>query len=288
MVTIKLTSRLGNQLFQYAFGFAISRRWKTFFVLDTSNARHGNIICRYFNLSRLDKFLTVVFLWPCRLLVNTGVFRHLHQTNAMEPDEVLSSAHNYMQYSGYYQALKYFSRDEQKIRKIFTIKQGFVTKYNKKYAGFSDKKTIVVHIRRTDYLQYGKANLGGPGMCLPDDYVIKCLKMIGCLDEYCLIFISDDIHYAKTTFSVRYPAAQFEQNEEIIDFQLLINADILIISNSSFAWWGAYLNPKPEKRVFAPKYWLGFKVGKEYPVNILLPSWTAVEAFGKIHNTGRS
>jgi hypothetical protein len=183
-----------------------------------------------------------------------------------------------MQYSGYYQSLKYFARSEQDIRKIFTIKEKFVAKYNKKYAGFSDKKTIVVHIRRTDYLQYGKASLGGPGMCLPDDYFLRCLQMIDGIDAYCLIFISDDIQYARAQFASRYPAARFEQNEEIIDFQLLTNADILIISNSSFAWWGAYLNPKRDKKVFAPKYWLGFKVRKEYPVNIVLPSWTMVEA----------
>ena len=111
--------------------------------------------------------------------------------------------------------------------------------------------------------------------------------MIDRIDDYCLIFISDDIQYVKDQFAPMYPGARFEQNEEIIDFQLLINADILVLSNSTFAWWGAYLNPKPGKKVFAPKFWLGFKVGKEYPVNIILPSWTTVEAL-QTYKTGSS
>jgi Glycosyl transferase family 11 len=277
MVTIKLTSRLGNQLFQYAFGYAISRKWSTFFVVDIGNARHGYLIPRYFVLSRLDDFLTILFLRPCKFLLKMGLMQRMHQTNAMQPANVLLTASNYMQYSGYYQSLSYFIQNEQAIRKIFTIRQEFVTKYKRKYADISDKRTIVVHIRRTDYLKYGQENLGGPNMCLPDGYFMRCLQMIDHMDDYCLIFISDDIQYVKAQFAYRYPGARFEQNEEIIDLQLLMNADILVISNSTFAWWGAYLNPKPGKMVFAPKYWLGFKIRKEYPVNILLPSWKVVE-----------
>jgi hypothetical protein len=287
MVTIKLTSRLGNQLFQYAFAYAISRKCNTFFVIDTGNAKHGNVIRRYFYLSWRDDLLTILFEQPCRLLYKTGVIRGLRQTNAMQPDDVLLSASNYMQYSGYYQSLSYFVRNEKAIRELFTIKREFVAKYKKKYACISDKKTIVVHVRRTDYVKYGKQELGGPNMCLPDEYFVRCLQMIRNIEDYCLIFISDDIQYVKTQFSSRFPDARFEQNEEIVDLQLLQNADILIISNSTFAWWGAYLNPKPGKTVFAPKYWLGFKVRKEYPVNILLPAWKAVEvlSYNKNGNT---
>ena len=53
-----------------------------------------------------------------------------------------------------------------------------------------------------------------------------------------------------------------------MDFQLLLHADKLIISNSSFAWWGAYLN-KNKTEVFVPQYWLGFKVDKEIPADII-------------------
>jgi hypothetical protein len=57
----------------------------------------------------------------------------------------------------------------------------------------------------------------------------------------------------------------------------MINADKLIISNSSFAWWGTYLNKK-NAEVFAPRYWLGFKIRKEYPVGIFNSlNWNLVE-----------
>lgn len=135
----------------------------------------------------------------------------------------------------------------------------------------------MVHIRRTDYLFFGKESLGGKNMCLPDGYFINCLNKIKNINDYLIIFISDDIIYARKRFSNMYFKAQFESNDEIIDFQLLMYADVLVISNSTFAWWAAYLNQKPNKIVYAPKYWLGFKKKIEYPVNILHPNWIVVE-----------
>jgi len=47
---------------------------------------------------------------------------------------------------------------------------------------------------------------------------------------------------------------------------------VLILANSTFSWWGAYLNPN-NPVVFAPKYWLGFKVNLEYPKGIMSVDW---------------
>ena len=66
----------------------------------------------------------------------------------------------------------------------------------------------------------------------------------------------------------KYKNAKYVHESEIVDFQLLMNADICVISNSTFAWWGAYLNRKVHKMVMAPKYFLGFHDGKEFPNGI--------------------
>ena len=74
------------------------------------------------------------------------------------------------------------------------------------------------------------------------------------------------------------PNVSLEENSEIIDFQLIMNADIAIIANSSFSWWAAYLNAKEHKIVYAPKYWLGFKVDKEIPEKIMSVNWNWINA----------
>jgi hypothetical protein len=95
-------------------------------------------------------------------------------------------------------------------------------------------------------------------MMLPVSYYEKSLEKI---EDYKIIFVGDNISFAKEHFS-HIPNSTFEQNDAIVDFQIILNADIAIIANSSFAWWAAWLNPNPNKKIIAPKYWVGFKGAK--------------------------
>jgi len=70
--------------------------------------------------------------------------------------------------------------------------------------------------------------------------------------------------------------ALFANNDMITDFQIIMNADACIISNSSFAWWAAYLNSKKDKKIYCPEHWLGFKIKREYPENIIPGEWIKV------------
>jgi hypothetical protein len=61
-----------------------------------------------------------------------------------------------------------------------------------------------------------------------------------------------------------------------MDFQHLLNAHECIISNSTFSWWGAWLNTRPDKKIYAPEYFLGWRIKKEYPQNIYPHDWVKV------------
>jgi hypothetical protein len=147
--------------------------------------------------------------------------------------------------------------------------------FEKKYKHiFNSSKIIAIHCRVGDYASWGGEELGGTNMVLPTSYYINALKLIPDVNSCDIIIVTDDIEASEKKFA-------FVENkiiisdQEIIDFQILMHADKLIISNSTFAWWAAFFNKK-KAEVFAPEFWLGFKVRKEYPKNIIPSRFIAV------------
>ena len=117
--------------------------------------------------------------------------------------------------------------------------------------------------------------MGGKDLSLPLDYYNSCLSKIDQLENYNVVFVTDDTQYVQTHFGNYNPIVSSDKNP-IVDFQVLLAGDILIVANSSFSWWGGYLNVK-NARVFAPKYWLGFMIKKEYPCNVIPETWEQIE-----------
>jgi len=164
-------------------------------------------------------------------------------------------------YKGFYQSDWYLKNTPKPLK--IEIKQKFKNKFRKEFGELFEKnKTIVVHIRRTDYLKYGKRDIS-----LPMDYFRDRLDQIEDIETFKVIFVSDDMDHVKSFFPAR-PNFIFSSNDEITDFQIIMNADIAIISNSTFSWWAAYLSEK-KNIVYAPKNWLGFRIGKEHPKMIM-------------------
>jgi hypothetical protein len=126
----------------------------------------------------------------------------------------------------------------------------------------------VIHIRRSDYVDLN--------ISLPVSYYKRAIEAIDDTD-ITYIFISDDPAFVETEFDY-IPNKYISTHNEIIDLQFLINADICILSNSSFSWWGAWLNNKACKTVIAPELWLGQHSGQEYPNGVIQPEWTLLHA----------
>lgn len=274
MIVVDLIGRLGNQMFQYAFALNTAKKLKTLFIF---NPVYTNELTVYFKLDKGTCFLYSNFGIKLNriLLQKKEKYKVINQNGWQSNVRIENNVH----YKGFFQSELFFEQNKKKLRRIFSIKQYWIDKFINKYGDiYSKNKVLVIHIRRTDYQDFGSDELGGKNLCLPMTYYLNCLNKLGRIDAYTVICISDDIEFAKEHLKCKNNIL-FESNEAIIDFQLMLNADALIIANSTFAWWAAYLNDKPNKIVYSPKYWLGFKKDVEYPSGITVSEFSPMEVY---------
>lgn len=259
MVGVYFKGRLGNQMFQYVFLKYLKEKNKRKIIFFTNP--HHAYLTKYFELEKYQALTlgSKIYSIIIRCIPHILFFKDVFVQSFVSPRKV--EALNFITYNGYFQTDWYLNQLKEKPQ--FEIKEKYLSQFNNQYGDiFKNEKTVVVHIRRTDYLTYGKRDIS-----LPIEYFKERLAEIENLDSYKVFFVSDDIPFVKSTFSEQ-PNYIFSQNNEIIDFQIIQNADIAIISNSSFGWWAAYLSKK-KNIVYAPKNWLGFRIGAEHPKGIM-------------------
>lgn len=273
MIVVKLNGRMGNHIFQYAFAFAAGKKLRTNYVIDDTLTK--DIFAKYFcrlsitDIGYLRKLMLKIFTLKIKKT-------HLIQSGDDNIDDSLKLLTDNCYYDGYFQSVQFFKEVEQDILKRIRVKKFYRNAFDSKYSQlFNSKKILAIHYRIGDYLTWGFESLGGANVALPEDYYQKALLKITNLDEYQVIIVTDDIKSLRDCLP-DINNKMIVSESEIIDFQILLNADTLIISNSSFAWWAAYLNKK-KTVVYAPKHWLGFKVKREYPAGIIPQEFIEVE-----------
>lgn len=258
MIGIKFDGRLGNQIFQYAFYYYLKKNNSGIFFFINP---HHAYLSRYFELDSFNNLTLGSKLYSILTRASTHAFKfdEIYIQNIQVPRKV--EVKNWTVYKGFYQTDWYLKNTPGTLP--IKVKASFKNEFNKLYGNlFSQNKTIVVHIRRTDYLKYGKRDIS-----LPLEYFQERLHALGDISAYKVIFVSDDIYHVKSYFKEKENYI-FSKNNEIVDFQIIMHADIAIISNSSFAWWASYLSEK-NNTVYAPKNWLGFRIGKEHPKRVM-------------------
>ena len=268
MFVVNLLGRLGNQMFEYAFARYVSKKKCAMFLFDSPTTY---ILPAYFDISNS----TILYnrIPGLRILVRNWInskkeSSKIDYTDCSNLPSKIELKNN-VYYEGYFQSLKYFPICVTELQKMFVVKRNHKQKFELRYGEiFKKNNTIVLHVRRTDYLTFGSVlNFNEVDVSLPISYYTRCLELIPNLSSYKIFVIGDDREYISKNFG-QYQNVIVADNEMIVDFQLMMNADVVIISNSTFAWWAALLNKKSDKKIFAPKYFLGFKEGYEFPVGI--------------------
>ncbi len=262
MIYIEIMGGLGNQLFQIFTGISYAIDNKTAFKIKFNKA---DLISPVDGISKRptywDNFLSSVrdFTYTERPLL--PVFREME---AFKYNKIPSVAEDFILF-GYYQSYLYFDNNKDTIKKMLNIDKSREIIKNENLNFFGDKHPISMHFRIGDYV---KASHVHP--ILDIEYYKDALRALSennsnlSRDYYILYFfepIDKDVVYEKIKLLQReYPDIEFRPcNENIEDYKqmlLMSSCSHNILANSTFSWWGAYLNNNPDKVVIRPEKWI--------------------------------
>jgi hypothetical protein len=251
MVIVRILGGLGNQMFQYAYAKSLTH--KGFKVqIDISRFKsyklHGGYHLDQFNIDLETSSQLPV------LLSKIGLKKSIKEKSLLFDENLLKVDKNAF-IKGYFQTEKYFSDIRDILLKQFTIK-GELSSSTKaiKNQINSCEVSCSLHIRRGDYISDKKANKVH-GTC-DIAYYQKAISYISDQHKNVHFFVfSDDIAWVKSNLNI--------ENATFIDHKAIPHEDQYLMSlckhnitaNSSFSWWGAWLNQHQEKIVVAPKQW---------------------------------
>lgn len=169
---------------------------------------------------------------------------------------------------GFFQSEKYFINHRKEILNLIKPTEEINKILTNKYANIINSQTISLHVRRGDYV-----NLPSHHPIQEIEYYNKCLEI---LPEYeNLAVFSDDIEWCNRNFQFKN-ILFIESEKDYIEMFLMSKCRHHIIANSSFSWWGAWLNQNENKKVIAPKKWFGNNLSHLDTKDIYPDNWIII------------
>lgn len=154
--------------------------------------------------------------------------------------------------SGHFQSELYFIEHRDIVLEQFREKKPVTDIINQKYESILNYKITSLHVRRTDYLNYPDHH-PLPGI----EYYRESIDLLN-KDTELFILFSDDLEWAKENICpINKEIKIINEEKDYICMYLMARCHNNIIANSSFSWWGAYLNPNNKKTIIAPQKWFG-------------------------------
>ena len=264
MVIVKIKGGLGNQIFQYAFARFLSTQKNIEVKIDNGVNSNKQDTYReyglgYFNitlkLSSKEESLSTKYPLGILSKIWRGIqIKILKIHNVGWNKNILNSKEKY--FEGYWQSYKYLEPIRDVLIKELTLKEDIETKYKVVLNQISDTDSVSIHVRRGDYANDPKTKAVHQTFGL--EYYQEAIKIIGeKISKPTFFVFSDDIEWVKQNLKIDFPTI-FVSGPQIKDYEELIimsKCKNNIIANSSFSFWGAWLNQNPNKIVIAPKKW---------------------------------
>jgi hypothetical protein len=300
---VRQISGLGNQMFQYAAGLYYARQYNAQMIMGVDPPQnavsHGHprpFLLSHFAISaqhrELNRFERLLLLTEHRRLkpfaepiLQHGIFQH-----GLRLQIVAESAGQRFRFQsvlpigdktrtiylvGYWQVYNIAERIATDLKKEFSFREAPTGKNHEVLRLIlNTENSVSLHIRRGDYTLAAEGNVA-----LPMEYYARAIVQIkGAVSKPTFFIFSDDIDFAKKHMGNDISAYFIEHNDSFSaheDLRLMSSCRHHIIANSTFSWWGAWLSPRADKMVFAPRRWM---VGNCPDDNDLFPpSWRLLD-----------
>ncbi len=266
MLIFNVAGRLGNQLFEYAYVQSIRKHLEPVWLLGFDDL-YRIFDVRDFNFnSKADTEFKAWFTRKTgRLFIklrNTRLISFVKEITETRLGELRCQKGvlpvNFIE--GYFQTDRYITDD---FFNSISFKKKYTDEAEKILAGFPENKKICfIHVRHGDYEE---------DMRLPDSFYLNALKKFD-LENTFFYIAGDDPSWAEKTLSF-LPHKAVSRNSMAADLYIMAHCKGGIISNSTFAWWGAVMaqhNAGKEKiEIHAPEYWIGWKKKQWIPTPLI-------------------
>lgn len=279
MVIVKIIGGLGNQMFQYAAGKSLAKKNKTDLKLDISAFETYKLhdymldklniktdIATDDDLKKIFSSSIVRFLYripKLKLLIRN---KRIYKEKFFNFNEELSDLKNEDIYlDGYFQCEKYFLDIESEIREDLSPLTPLEGKNAKMAELITKTNSVSLHVRRGDYVLNSTTNKvhGTCGI----NYYNKAIDIVTKENPEAVFFVfSDDCDWARNNLKINHEKyfIDFNGKENCHeDIRLMSLCKHNIIANSSFSWWGAWLNNNKNKIVVAPKKWFNVDINSD-------------------------
>lgn len=268
MIIVNLKGGLGNQMFQYALGRALSLKNNDILKLDTqslSNAKELGNIYRPFDLAAFSIYQDIATPEEVkRLRYPNGILskiKELFVQKIVRPNTVIFNnkilnltGNQYL--DGYWQSPRYFDQIKNILLEDFTLRKLLSASGEILKKEILNTNAISLHVRRGDYVANPKVKREN-GICSPEYYksAVALIKKEVASPHF--FIFSDDITWVKENLSITDPVRYVEDTNLTAPEELYLMSICQhnIIANSSFSWWGAWLNQNSNKIVVAPTPW---------------------------------
>lgn len=269
MIISKFDGGLGNQMFQFAFTHLLSKKFSSSILFDLDAYKKQK--SRDFELDYVFN-LTIKsspkILNKCAKKEIFGIFKYSKEAEYYKYSNIYDESDGNQYIEGFWQNQKYYDNHFEELIDLFTFKNVMNDVNANLSNNIKKENSVSLHVRRGDYIHnenakkfHGECNLNYYKEAV--DYISsKCNDLV-------FYLFSDDPIWVEENFS-------FINNKHIIshnsgknsyeDMRLMSMCKHNIIANSSFSWWGAFLNSEREKIVIAPKMWTNFNNTKEYEI----------------------
>lgn len=296
MIVSELISGLGNQMFQYAAARALSLEKNTELKLDRTwfdleiekqTPRSYGLDPFLLKASFISEKERTFFLNP----YTGGILNRASlKWNAMQPyykqrvyrephfhfDAQFFKATSNTYLIGYWQSEKYFSKYAQLIRNDFNFRNPLSGQNENWRQLIQSSNAISLHVRRSDMVNNPDV-VKTHGSCDLDYYRAAAQKIAEGVDNPIFFVFSDEPDWCKAYLKLEHQTHYIDNNtgeSAYCDMQLMSHCRHHVIANSSFSWWGAWLNPRSDKRVIAPKRW--FADNSKDTSDLILSGWERI------------